>query len=185
MELGEHVSDYSKIDNNIFIGSDLCKGLYCPMHSEEFKRLGISAEINLEVERNEQPTTGVEIYLWLPTIDDTCPTTDQLTVGTTMIDQICKSMKKVYVHCRNGHGRSPTLVVAYFVRFRHMTVSHLYFLAFSNIAVLSSSLSVVLSFHSAYLIPPAEARSVNFSPSQNSGCPCSFIKYHHSTPQRY
>jgi dual specificity MAP kinase phosphatase len=123
MELGEHVSDYSKIDNNIFIGSDLCKGLYCPMHSEEFKRLGISAEINLEVERNEQPTTGVEIYLWLPTIDDTCPTTDQLTVGTTMIDQICKSMKKVYVHCRNGHGRSPTLVVAYFVRFRHMTVS--------------------------------------------------------------
>lgn len=116
-----HATDYSQITDNIFIGSDLCKGLYCPVHAEEFKRLGIAAEINLEIERDEQPTSGTEIYLWLPTVDNVCPTVDQLTVGTVLIDQICKSMKKVFVHCRNGHGRSPTLVAAYLCRFRHMS----------------------------------------------------------------
>lgn len=123
LDHGDHVTDYSQITDNIFIGSDLCMGLYCPMHSAEFKRLGISAEINLEIERNEQPTVGVEIYLWLPIEDNACPTMDQLMVGTVLIDQISKSMKKVYVHCRNGHGRSPTVVVAYLVRFRHMSVA--------------------------------------------------------------
>jgi protein-tyrosine phosphatase len=92
------------------------------MHSEDFKRLGINAEINLEIERDELPTFGQEIYLWLPTVDNTCPSIDQLTVGTALIDQICKGMKKVYVHCKMGHGRSPTLVAAYLTRFRHMRV---------------------------------------------------------------
>lgn len=122
MDHHNHASDYSQITENIFIGSDLCKGLYCPLHSEEFRRLGITAEINLEIEKVEQPTGGVEIYLWLPIADTACPTVDQLTVGTALIDQICKSMKKVFVHCRNGHGRSPTLVAAYLARFRHMSV---------------------------------------------------------------
>jgi len=43
----DHVFDYSKITDNIFIGSDFCKGGVCLLHADEFKRLGVSVEINL------------------------------------------------------------------------------------------------------------------------------------------
>jgi protein-tyrosine phosphatase len=33
-----------------------------------------------------------------------------------VLEKIVSMSKKVYVHCKNGHGRAPTLVAAYLVR---------------------------------------------------------------------
>ena len=117
-----HRFDYSKITKNIYIGSDLCKGGVCPIHGEDFKRLGVCVEINLSAERKETPPDDIDSYTWMPVVDGYAPSPDQLDTGTTIMDQAIKNGKTVYVHCRNGHGRSPTMVAAYFIRYQNKSV---------------------------------------------------------------
>lgn len=116
----DHSFDYSKITENIYIGSDLCKGSDCPIHSEQFKTLGVSAEINLTAEHKEIPPDAIDLYTWMPVIDHTSPSPDQLEIGTSIIDQVVSKGKTIYVHCKAGHGRSPTMVAAYLIRFKEM-----------------------------------------------------------------
>lgn len=118
-----HLFDYSKITDRIYIGSDLCKGGVCLIHGEEFKDLGVSFEINLSQENNELPPKDIEVgYLWLPVVDGYTPTQTQLEIGTSAMHKIIKAGKIVFVHCRNGHARSPTLVTAYLIRFEKYSV---------------------------------------------------------------
>ena len=117
-----HVFDYSKITDNIYIGSDLCRGNYCPVHSGDCKKLGVCVEINLKAESKEVPPDDIDIYAWLPVVDGHSPTPDQLDIGSNIIDQSIKNGKTVYVHCKNGHGRSPTMAAAYFIRYKSLTV---------------------------------------------------------------
>lgn len=115
----DHIFDFSKITENVYIGSDLCKGGVCLIHAEEFKKLGIGFELNLSYEENELPPKDMEIgYLWLPVVDGYAPSKTQLAIGTSAIHEAVKSGKKVYVHCKNGHGRSPTMVAAYLIRYQ-------------------------------------------------------------------
>jgi protein-tyrosine phosphatase len=117
-----HKFDYSKITDKIYIGSDMCKGGVCMIHGEEFKKLGVSVEINLSIESNELPPKEISSYVWLPTVDGYAPSNIQLGIGTSVINEAVESDDTVYVHCRNGHGRSPTLVAAYFVRYKNISV---------------------------------------------------------------
>jgi protein-tyrosine phosphatase len=117
-----HQFDYSQIMDNIYIGSDLCKGGICLMHGEEFKKLGVSVEINLSLENNELPPKDIETYLWLPVTDGHAPSQHQLEAGICLMDTMVNAGKKIYVHCRNGHGRSPTLVAAYLMRYKNMSL---------------------------------------------------------------
>lgn len=117
-----HIFDYSKITEQIFIGSDLCKGNSCPVHGPEFEALGILVELNLSAERKEIPPDGIDIYSWLPVADGYAPTQEQLDIGTAIINEATKQGKKVYVHCKNGHGRSPTMVAAHLIRYQRKLV---------------------------------------------------------------
>lgn len=122
-----HVFEYSKVTDEVFVGSDFCKGGVCLIHAEEFKKLGVGVEINLSQEDNElPPKKGVSSYTWLPVADGAAPTQAQLAMGTSIINSAVNSGLKVYVHCRNGHGRSPTLVVAYLVKYRGMSLDDAY-----------------------------------------------------------
>jgi len=116
----DHLFDYSKITDNIYIGSDLCKGNFCPIHSEQFKKLGICAELNLEKERKETPPDDIDIYAWLPVADEHPPSPDQLLIGTAIINEAVGNKNIIYIHCKYGHGRSPTMVAAYFIRYKSM-----------------------------------------------------------------
>ncbi len=111
--------NYSYITDGISIGNNAC----CAMHFSEIlaKKEGIVADISLEEDKLDHPF-GVEAYLWLPTPDHTAPTPDQLTLGVQSLETLVLQEKKVFVHCKNGHGRAPTLVAAYLVH-RGMTVS--------------------------------------------------------------
>ncbi len=117
----EHPTEYSQITDQIFIGSNLCVGPHCPVHCEYFKKMGITGEVNLEMERDENPSPCVEAYLWLPVLDNTAPSYNQLELGTSVMNEIIKTGGKVYVHCQKGHGRSPTLVCAYLVKYGGMS----------------------------------------------------------------
>lgn len=44
------------------------------------------------------------------------PTFDQLSFGAESIEKLISQNRKVYVHCKNGHGRAPTFVTAYLIR---------------------------------------------------------------------
>ena len=111
-----HSTEYSQITDRIYIGSDLCKGPSCPVHTEEFKRLGICGEINLEIEHPEMPPRSIDAYLWLPVADHKAPTMDQMMIGTAPMKQMVELGNTIYVHCKNGHGRSPTMVAALLIR---------------------------------------------------------------------
>ncbi len=113
----KHATDYSHITDNIYIGSDLCEGMSCPVHGTEFEELGILIELNLSAEKKEVPPDGIDIYSWIPIGDKHAPTQGQLDIGTAIINEAVKNGKKVYVHCKNGHGRSPTMVAAYMIRY--------------------------------------------------------------------
>lgn len=117
-----HTFDYSKITDDIYIGSDLCKGMVCPIHGPEFEALGILVELNLSVERKEIPPDGIDVYSWLPVADGYPPTPEQLDIGTAIINEAVSKGKKVYVHCKNGHARSPTMVAAYLIRFQGKSI---------------------------------------------------------------
>ena len=113
-----HVFEYTQITEQIFVGSDFCKGGVCLIHGEEFKKLGVTVEINLSEEDNElPPKTGMDSYTWLPVHDGDAPTQQQLAMGTCLVDTSVNNGLKVYVHCRNGHARSPSLIAGYLVKY--------------------------------------------------------------------
>ena len=104
--------DYSYITDGIYIGTNQC----CQTHFEEkLLKEGITADISLEEERVDAPF-GVKFYLWLPVKDQTSPNADQLELGVSTLEKLVAMKKKIYVHCKNGHGRAPTLVAAYLIR---------------------------------------------------------------------
>lgn len=103
--------EYDKVTDYIYVGSNQC----CQVHFEKsLLKKGIKADISLEKERLDAPF-GVDYFLWLPIKDFTAPTQKQLLVGAETVKTFADNKIKVYVHCKRGHGRSPTLVTAYFI----------------------------------------------------------------------
>lgn len=118
----DHVTNHSRITDQIIIGSDLCKGASCRVHSAVFGQMHIAAEIDLELEHDEPVTPHLEMYVRLPTPDHQAPSQAQLRIAATVIHEMVEQDKSIYVHCRNGHGRAPTVVAAYFRIYQHKTV---------------------------------------------------------------
>ncbi len=103
--------EYSQVTPQIFLGTDMC----CQAHfKKELLGKGISADISLRGKHIDTPF-GVKYFLWLPTKDRYAPSQRQLLAGAKFIDAMVGQKVKVYVHCKAGHGRSPTLVAAYFI----------------------------------------------------------------------
>lgn len=104
--------EYDYITDGIFIGTNQC----CQTHFDErLKKEGITADISLEEDRIDAPF-GVDFYVWIPVKNHTAPSPDQLEFGVATLEKLADMGKKIYVHCKNGHGRAPTLVAAYLIR---------------------------------------------------------------------
>lgn len=110
--MSEHVQmNYSQVTDQIFVGTNAC----CKTHFDTvLLHLGISADISLESENIDAPW-GIKYFLWLPTVDHTAPTMEALALGVQMLRFCIDRGMKIYIHCKNGHGRAPTLLAAYFV----------------------------------------------------------------------
>lgn len=104
--------DFNYIADGIYVGTNQC----CQIHFDEILTAeGITYDISLEKDIIDAPF-GVESYLWIPIEDHHAPTQEQMEFGIHVIEKIVSLGKKVYVHCKNGHGRAPTLVAAYLIK---------------------------------------------------------------------
>ena len=103
-------TEFSKITDSLYVGTNMC----CGVHSEKLTELGATADLDLEEDRQELPP-HVSAYLWLPVPDHAVPTHEQLALGAAFIDAVAKQGGRVYVHCRVGQGRGPTMAAAYFI----------------------------------------------------------------------
>lgn len=103
--------EYSEITDQVSIGTNSC----CQTHFEEsLLSRGVTVDISLEGEHLDMPQ-GVEVFLWLPTPDHHAPDRDKTLMGIAALRRALDQGKKVYIHCRNGHGRAPTFFAAYLV----------------------------------------------------------------------
>ncbi len=109
---GKRGFDYNQINDDVFLGTNMC----CQFgFKKELLDKGVRADISLEKERIDAPV-GVDYFLWLPTEDNQAPDQDKLRLGARVLDFLIGRKIKVYIHCKNGHGRAPTLLAAYFIQ---------------------------------------------------------------------
>lgn len=109
--------DYSQIEAQVYIGTNAC----CMHHFKiELPDKGVTCDISLEGESLDQPF-GVDCFLWLPTKDHTAPSLHSVLTGAAALDEMLREGRKVYLHCKNGHGRAPTFYTAYLMLKRHMS----------------------------------------------------------------
>lgn len=113
MKRKHRIFKFNRVTDLIYLGTNLC----CTTipHVRVLLDLGIKADIDLEKERQEQ-TPNIETYLWLPVKDHSAPIQEQLDTGVAVIESLVRNGQKMYIHCKNGHGRSPTLLAAYFIK---------------------------------------------------------------------
>jgi len=102
----------SQITAHLFLGSQ-----YNLVGLQKLKALGITAIVNMRTHNtySEAVYEGIK-YLHLPTVDNTPPPIDILTKGADFIDEEIKNGGIVYVHCRQGLGRGPTMAIAYLIK---------------------------------------------------------------------
>ncbi|MGY4385539.1 protein tyrosine phosphatase (PTP) superfamily phosphohydrolase (DUF442 family) [Pedobacter sp. UYP24] len=101
-----------QITANLFLGSQ-----YNLVGLRKMKSLGITAIINMREHSvySEAQYAGFN-YLHLPTVDNTPPDIKVLMRGADFADQEIKKGGKVYIHCRQGLGRGPTMTIAYLLK---------------------------------------------------------------------
>ena len=102
----------SQINPHLMLGSQ-----YNLWGLKKLKALGVTAIVNMRVHNDysDADHEGIK-YLHLPTVDNTPPPLNVLIKGATFIDDEIKNGGLVYVHCRQGLGRGPTMAMAYLIK---------------------------------------------------------------------
>ena len=102
----------SQITKDLFLG-----GQYNLRGLQRIREMGITAIVNLrETSLYEAASYLGLAYLHLPTVDNTPPRLEDLIKGADFVDEQIKSKGKVYIHCRQGLGRGPSMAIAYLLR---------------------------------------------------------------------
>ena len=102
----------SKITDHLFLGSQ-----YNLMGLKKLKAMGITAIVNMRMHNTYGNAAHEGIaYLHLPTVDNTPPLLAVLIKGADFMDNEIENGGKVYVHCRQGLGRGPTMAMAYLIK---------------------------------------------------------------------
>jgi protein-tyrosine phosphatase len=99
----------SAITPNLYLG-----GQYKINSVAMLRRLGITAIVSMRMREVPHQDMLTEFHLLhLPTPDRHAPSMMDLKKGVFFIEKEIKNNGKVYVHCRAGEGRGPTMVIAY------------------------------------------------------------------------
>lgn len=88
------------------------------------RSIGVTGVINMCIEyrgpEKQYHQQGME-QLWLPTVDFTPPSLEDVLRGVDFIDKHINAGGKVYVHCKAGRGRSATVVLCWLLRKRGLS----------------------------------------------------------------
>jgi protein-tyrosine phosphatase len=108
---GAPIWRFSRITPQLFVGGQHGKGGLKPM-----ARRHIKATVNLRRGFDDRVHGRLAgNYLHLPTRDGHPPILEQTRQGVAFIDQQVRAGHGVYVHCKIGVGRAPTLAACYLV----------------------------------------------------------------------
>jgi protein-tyrosine phosphatase len=102
---------YSQITPQIYVGSQIRK-----FGKQKLELWGINSSVNMRIEFDDVAhNVALVNHCHLPTDDGYAPTLAQMQTGVNFIHQKVTAGSKVYIHCRSGIGRAPTMAIAYFV----------------------------------------------------------------------
>ena len=92
-------------------------GIPSPRRWRELREAGVTAAICL-LREGPPPrwTSAVEQLLWLPVVDEHAPTQEQVATGCAFLDLTRAQGRGMFIFCRGGMGRAPTLYLAWRVR---------------------------------------------------------------------
>jgi hypothetical protein len=102
----------SQISGQLLLGSQ-----YNRWGLKKLKAMGVTGIVNMRTTNTygDAAHQGIN-YLHLPTTDNTAPPLDDLIKGADFIDREIGKGGIVYVHCRQGLGRGPTIAMAYLIK---------------------------------------------------------------------
>lgn len=100
---------YSHVAPNLYLG-----GKYPSSTYKLFREWGITGVVSMRKTASSPAPKDIEV-LHLPTQDWTPPSIENLEKGAAFINQKIADGGSVYVHCRLGEGRGPTMAAAYLI----------------------------------------------------------------------
>jgi protein-tyrosine phosphatase len=104
------VSDISRITENLWIGSGDLVGA----HDKRILELRFDIDVDVE-EYPHEYVPGVKSVIIFPVGENEEITTEQLALGSAILNEAAKLDLTAYVRSPAGRGRAPTLVAAYLV----------------------------------------------------------------------
>lgn len=91
-------------------------GQYTSRGLGSLKKMGVTGIINMRLSPPSMWNYKKDFdYLHLPTTDQQAPSVEHLKKGVRFIQRHEKAGGKVYVHCRHGEGRGPSMILAYLI----------------------------------------------------------------------
>lgn len=101
----------SKITPHLFLG-----GQFGPKGVDTFKKLGITGVVNMRMTPYRKNLALKKVaVLHLPTPDQHAPKLEDLEKGVVFMQREIDKGGNVYVHCRYGEGRGPSMAIAYLI----------------------------------------------------------------------
>jgi protein-tyrosine phosphatase len=102
---------HSQITPLIFVGPQLNQAGAVKVQEE-----GIVASVNMRIEHDDA-AFGEDLphYCYVPLIDDDAPSMTQIQQGVAFITEQVAQNHPVYIHCKGGIGRAPTMAACYFI----------------------------------------------------------------------
>ena len=109
---GIPLKKYSFVTKNLYVGQQVKKRGF-----HRLKKWKISTIINLRAEYDYSQNLYNNIsYKYFPVVEFQAIPMDLLISGVEQIEQNIDLNKKVYIHCKEGVSRAPTLAVAYLIK---------------------------------------------------------------------